>query len=457
VRESLKGLATLGVALLLAAGGASAQTAGSSATPTAGENKPDDGPLFGWLYAHAQLTNIWQYHPAFKSPYEGPNSLQGGNHVNETTDATAYLGADLSHGWEFWWDPEMDQGIAPSDTLGVAGYVNGDGAKVGKRHPYFRTQRAFFRWTGDLGGGDDKIEADTNRLERNSTKNRLTFTVGKFNATDIFDDNQYAHDPKGDFMNWSIIDGGAYDYAADAWGYSYGAALEWRTGDWTLRGGLFDTSRFPNGKSLTNGFAQFQYDVEVERRYRAFGRQGKVKLTAFLSRARLASFTDAIAWGVANGQPADTTLVRRYRSRPGGVFNLEQPLSDDLGIFARVSVGDGHIEPYEYADIDRSVTAGVSLKGARWGRKADTVGLAVVDNAISKIHQAYANAGGLGILIGDGKLPHPGDERIAELYYSWAAIEHVHVTFDVQAIQNPAYNRDRGPAVVFGGRLHLDY
>jgi high affinity Mn2+ porin len=457
MRKSLAKIASLSVALWLAAASAQAQSGGSSATPTTGDEKPADKPLFGWLYAHAQLTNIWQYHPAFKSPYEGTNSLQGGNHVNETTDATAYLGANLSHGWEFWWNPEMDQGIAPSNTLGVAGYVNGDGAKVGKKHPYFRTQRAFFRWTGDLCGGTDKVEADTNRLARDTTANRLTFTFGKFNVTDIFDDNQYAHDPKSDFMNWSIIDGGAFDYAADAWGYSYGAALEWRTGDWTLRGGLFDTSRYPNGKSLTNGFAQFQYDAEVERRYKLWGREGKVKLTGFLSRARLASFTDAIAYGVAMGLPADTTLVRRYRSRAGGVLSLEQPLTDDLGAFARVSVADGHVEPYEYADIDRSVQAGLSLKGTRWGRKDDTAGLAVVDNAISSIHQAYANAGGLGILIGDGKLPHPGDERIAEAYYNIAAIEHVRITFDTQLIQNPAYNRDRGPAVVFGGRLHLDY
>lgn len=442
---------------LMVAGSAHAQAGGSSATPTTGDEKPAEKPLFGFLYAHAQLTNIWQYHPAFKSPYEGTNSLQGGNHVNETTDATAYLGADLGHGWEFWWNPEMDQGIAPSNTLGVAGYVNGDGAKVGKRHPYFRTQRAFFRQTFDLGGGEDKIEADTNRLSRTSTRDRLTLTLGKYNATDIFDDNAYAHDPKSDFMNWSIVDGGAFDYAADAWGYSYGAAAEWRTGRFTFRGGVFDTSRYPNGKSLTNSFRQFQLISEVERRFTWNGREGKVKLTAFVSRARLASFTDALAFGVRIHGPADTQLVRRYRSRPGGVVSLEQPLSDDLGLFARASVADGHIEPYEYTDIDRSVQAGLSLKGTRWGRKDDVVAVALVENQISPIHEAYLNAGGLGILAGDGKLPHPGDERIVEAFYNWAAIDHVHLTFDMQAIQNPAYNRDRGPAVVFGARLHLDY
>lgn len=439
--------------------GAQAQTGGSSSAPQSQDKEQAGGDdlLFGQFSLHGQLTNIWQYHPAFKSPYEGANSLQGGNHLNETTDMTGFFGADLSHGLELWWNPEMDQGIAPSDTLGVAGYVNGDGAKVGKLHPYFRTQRLFMRWTIGLGGGADKLEADTNHLARETTKDRLTITVGKINATDIFDDNAYAHDPKTDFMNWSLIDGGAYDYAADAWGYSYAAVAEWRTGDWTFRGGLFDTSRFPNGKSLTNGFWQFQYDAEIERRYKLWGREGKIKLTGFLSRARLASFTDAIAWGQANGQPADTTLVRRYRSRPGGVVNLEQPLTDDLGLFVRASLADGHIEPYEYADIDKSLSAGLSLKGVRWGRKDDTVAVALVDNGISDIHKAYLAAGGLGILVGDGRLPHPGDEQIVEAYYSWAAIEHVRISFDVQGIHNPAYNRDRGPAVVFGGRLHLEY
>lgn len=442
--------------LLAVVSAAHAQQGGSSASPESPEPRSEK-PLFGVIFAHAQLTNIWQYTDKFHSPYVGTNSLLPGPHWNETTDATLYLGADLGHGTEFWWNPEMNQGIAPSSTLGVAGYVNGDGAKVGKRHPYFRTSRAFFRQTIDLGGEKEDVDADTNRLSRNSTQDRLTFTVGKFNATDIFDDNAYAHDPKQDFMNWAVIDGGAFDYAADAWGYSYGAVAEWRVGPWTYRGGVFDTSRYPNGKSLTNGFAQFQLMGEVERRFSWVGKHGKIKLNGFLSRARLASYTDALGWGVANRSPADTALVRRYRSRPGGVVNLEQAVSKDVGVFARASIADGKVEAYEYSDIDRSLAAGVSLKGTRWGRKNDVAAVAVVDSGISGVHKAYLNAGGLGILGGDGKLPHPGDERILEAYYNWAAIDHVHLTFDTQSIQNPAFNRDRGPAVVFGARLHLDY
>ena len=406
---------------------------------------------------HGQLTNIWQYHPAFTSPYEGTNSLQGGNHINETTDITAYIGARIPFGAELWWNPEMDQGIAPSDTLGVAGYVNGDGAKVGKLHPYFRTQRLFIRKTWDLGGETEKIDPDLNKLGGLQSANRITLTFGKLNVTDIFDDNAFAHDPKGDFLNWSLIDGGAYDYAADAWGYSYGGALEWRQDDFTYRFGIFDTSKVPNGERLSNNFAQFQYDAEVEYRQIWFGREGKIKLTGFLSRAKLAKFTDAIAYALANGIPADTTPVRHYRSRGGGVVNIEQPITEDVGVFTRISAGDGHIEPYEYADIDRSIQAGVSIKGARWGRKDDVFGLAAVNNKISAIHEAYLAEGGLGILVGDGKLPHPADERIVEAFYNILVVQHLHFTVDTQVVDNPAYNRDRGPAVVFGGRIHAEF
>lgn len=426
-------------------------------TVPATQSAPEADTAAQAFAVHGQLTNIWQYHPAFKSPYEGTNSLQGGNHTNETTDLTAYVGARIPYGAELWWNPEMDQGIAPSDTLGVAGYVNGDGAKVGKRHPYFRTQRLFIRKTWNLGGASEKMDPDLNKLAGAQSANRITLTFGKLNVTDIFDDNAYAHDPKGDFLNWSIIDGGAYDYAADAWGYSYGGALEWRQGDFTYRFGVFDTSKVPNGERLSNNFAQFQYDAEVEYRQTWVGREGKIKLTGFLSRAKLAKFTDAIAYALANGLPADTAPVRRYRSRAGGVVNIEQPLADDLGIFARVSAGDGHIEPYEYADIDRSVQAGASIKGTRWGRKDDVFGIAAVNNKISSVHEAYLAAGGLGILVGDGKLPHPGDERIVEAFYNVSVVPHLHFTADAQVVDNPAYNRDRGPAVVFGGRIHAEF
>ena len=403
---------------------------------------------------HGQLTNIWQYHPEFRSPYQGKNSLDHLEHVNETADATLYLGVKPWTGAQFWVDPEINQGIAPSGTEGVAGYVNGDGSKVGKIHPYFRIQRAFLRQTFDLGGDATKVGPDQNVLGGSDTANRVVVTVGKFDVTDIFDDNKYAHDARSDFLNWSLVDAGTFDYAADAWGYSFGSAVEWYQGDWTLRGGLFDLSTEPNGKDLTPWFGQFQLDAEIERRFKLAGHDGKLKLTGFMSRGRMGTFADAIALGQATSSIPSTGAVRKYQSRFGVSLNLEQEITKSIGFFARAGAYQGNVEPYEYADIDDTVQAGFSFSGDKWGRKDDAFAIAGVVNVISKIHQEYLNAGGLGILVGDGKLPHPGPEEIVEAYYSVGVVKGIHVTFDVQGVDNPAYNRDRGPVPVLSARLH---
>jgi high affinity Mn2+ porin len=280
------------------------------------------------------------------------------------------------------------------------------------------------------------------------------FTVGKFSLTDVMDDNRYAHDPKNDFLNWAIIDTGSFDYAADAWGFSYGGSAEWYQGDWTLRGAVMDLSLFPNDARLTPGFHQFQLDGEVERRQSWFGKEGKVKLLAFATRGRMGRFDEAIRLGELTGATPNTAFVRQYRTRLGVSLNIEQPVSDDAGVFLRAGWDQGQYEPYEYTDVDETVAGGASTTGAKWGRKDDTVALALVINGISKAHQAYLADGGLGILVGDGQLPHPGAEAIVETYYSLAVRSSVHLSLDSQTIVNPAYNRDRGPAEVVGLRLH---
>ena len=455
VRQS--GIARRRVAFLSAcafsAALAGAMTGASAARADDGPNADAQAAPQAWAI-HGQITNIWQYHPEFRSPYQGANSLDHLEHVNETTDADLYAGVSLWKGMEFWVVPEINQGIAPSDTLGAAGYVNGDGAKVGKVHPYFRIQRAFVRQTFNLGGDAQAVDPDQFVLGHAVTANRVVVTVGKLNVTDIFDDNQYAHDSKNDFLNWSMIDAGTFDYAADAWGYSFGGAVEWYQGDWTLRGGLFDLSTAPNGKDLTPWLGQFQMLLELERRFKLGGQDGKIKFTGFMTRGRMGSFADAIALSTASGMPADTGLVRRYRSRLGLSVNYEQQIHDGVGFFARAGADQGNVEPYEYADIDNTVQAGFSFSGAKWGRKDDTLAIAGVVNEISKAHQDYLDHGGLGILVGDGKLPHPGPEEIIETYYSIGVLKGVHVTFDVQGLENPAYNRDRGPVPVVSMRLH---
>jgi len=157
------------------------------------------------------------------------------------------------------------------------------------------------------------------------------------------------------------------------------------------------------------------------------------------------------------GTAVDIAQVRRYRSRLGGVLNIEQQLAADLGLFVRVSKAAGNVEAYEFTDIDRSVAAGLSLKGSAWSRGHDKVGLAVINNGISAMREQYLNAGGLGVLIGDGKLPHPAAEQILETYYSAAVFSHAQLSFDYQWINNPGYNRDRGPVVVPSLRAHVEF
>lgn len=409
----------------------------------------------GAVYWQATLTE--QYHPGFTSPYVGPNSLRPDADGAETFDATVFLGVRLWKGAEAWVDPEIDQGFGLSNTLGVAGFPSGEAYKIGAWSPYFRLQRAFVRQTLDLGGDSENVDPDVNQLGGTRTKNNLVLTVGKVAVTDIFDTNTYAHDPRADFLNWSIIDSGAFDYAADAWGYSYGMAAEWSLGDWSLRSGLFDLSVVPNSKELETDFSQYEIVAELERRTSLWGKSGKIKLLGYVNRGRMGSYEDAIARGLVTDTAPDTSLVRRIASRPGAALNIEQQINDDLGAFARLSWNDGSEEAYEFTEINRSGSVGLSLKGNAWNRTKDTMGIASVVNALSGPAQAYFADAGLGILIGDGRLPHYGTEDIDELYYHAAIAKGLELTLDYQYIAHPAYNRDRGPVSVLAARLHASF
>src|ERR1700675_283862 len=404
---------------------------------------------------HAQATYVNQYDAPFPSPYSGRNSLAA-NIGRETTDFTAYAGVRLWKGAEAWVNPEIDQGFGLSGSVGAAGFPSGEAYKVGADYPYTRLHRAFLRQTIDLGGEVQKVDPGLNQFSGSQTSDRLVFTVGKIGVVDIFDTNKYAHDPRGDFLNWTILDTGSFDYAADAWAYTVGGAVEWYQGPWTLRGGVFDLSIAPNQTALDSRFGQFQWVGEIERRYTLWEQPGKLAITGFLTRGRMGSFQDAIQLAALTGGSADITAVRRYQSRGGISMNLEQQLMPNVGLFVRAGIADGDREPYEFTDIDRTVATGLSISGKQWGRDEDVFGIAGVVNGISGVHQAFLNAGGLGILVGDGMLPHPGYEQILETYYSFPIFAS-RVTFDYQLIVNPAYNRDRGPVSVLGLRVHTQY
>ena len=406
---------------------------------------------------HAQTTVTEQAHPAFTSPYSGPLSLDSGARGDETTDVTLYAGVRPWSGAELWINPEIDQGFGLSNTVGIAGFPSGEAYKVGSRDPYLKLPRLFLRQTIDLGGDRSKVDPDLNVLGGSHAEDRLVLTVGKFSVVDVFDANSYAHDPRQDFMNWALIDTGAFDYAADAWGYTYGAAAEWYNGPWALRLGVFDLSQTPNSATLDAKFDQYQEVGELERRYSLGKLNGKIAVTGFLTYGRMGDYSEAIALSQATGQPADIALVRKYQTRGGASVNIEQQLTDQLGLFVRAGEADGSKEAFEFSDIDQTFATGLSQAGDAWKRPDDTAGLAFVVNQISKAHQTFLNDGGTGILVGDGRLPHPGPEEIVETYYSYGIVKGLHLTVDYQFVANPAYNRDRGPVSIFGLRLHAQY
>jgi high affinity Mn2+ porin len=405
---------------------------------------------------HGQLTYVEQETSDFNAPYAGPNSLSP-NRGAETADVTLYLGAHLWSGAEGWIDGEVDQGFGLDNTLGVAGFPSGEDYKIGKDQPYLRLPRLFLRQTLSLEDDRQSVDAAANQLGGTRSANRVVITVGKFSVTDVFDTNQYAHDPRIDFLNWAAIDAGSFDYAADAWGYTAGAAVEWYQGVWTLRGGLFDLSTVPNSVHLDPGFHEFQSILELERRHEINALPGRLTLTVFDSRGRMGLLDDAVRLAESTGTAVDIAAVRRYRDRVGASLKLEQQLANDLGVFARLGKAGGNVEAYEFTDIDRSVSAGLSLQGTRWHRADDTLGLAAINDGISAARERYLNAGGLGILVGDGRLPHPGPEQIIETYYSLAVLGAAHLSFDYQWINHPAYNRDRGPVSVVAVRLHAQF
>jgi high affinity Mn2+ porin len=405
---------------------------------------------------HGQLTNVSQKHATITSPYQGPNSLAPRGRTEETTDLTLYAGARLRSNTEFWINAEVDQGFGLSNTTGMAGFPSGEAYKVGANTPYLRMPRVFVRHIFALGGSTADVAGAPNQLAGTKAQDNLTLTIGKFAVTDIFDTNSYAHDPRADFLNWSVIDAGAFDYAADPWGYTHGLAAEWRQSDRTVRAGVFQLSPEPNTKITHVRFNEFMLVSEIEQRYQWNKHPGKIKLLAFANRARMARYDDAVRLSEANGTTPDVSLVRRRQWRTGASLNLEQELTPELGLFARASINDGNKEAYEFTEINRSLAAGIVIKGRQWGRPADTFGVAGVVNALSGQARAYFSRGGIGILIGDGGLSY-GAEKIVEAYYSFQLNRQLSLSFDVQHANNPAYNRDRGPVQIYGARLHAEF
>jgi len=416
------------------------------------------GSLFitpDWLSLHGQFTDVVQYHPGFTAPYAGINSMGGSKSTKTTNDATLYFGLRILDGTELFFNPEIDQGYGLTDTVGMAGFPSGEAYKIGKGSPYYKVPRYFVRQTFNLGGETAKIEDDINQTAGNLSADNLIVTLGKFSVVDIFDTNIYAHDPKSDFLNWSILEGGAFDYAADSWGYTYGGAAELTKEWWAARVGVFALSTEPNTQTLDNGFHQYETVVELEERHKFFDQAGKFKVLVFANHANMGSYSDAIA-DMGNNAPS-TASVRRYQTRTGLVLNAEQAINGNIGWFGRMSMNDGSKEAYDFTDINRSYSTGLVCDGKLWSRPDDKFGVAIVVNQLSSVAQQYFELGGAGILIGDAAHPGYASEDVFEAFYSAQIEKHTTVTLDYQFANNPAYNPARGPINILGLRFHAEF
>ena len=406
---------------------------------------------------HAQTTFLPTGYPAFRSPYAGPNSLPGSGQARETWTTTAFLGVRLWQGGEFYFDPELAQGFGLNGTLGLAGFSNGEAQKAGAPFPKYRPQRYYIRQTFGLGGEQEDVADAANQLPGKRDIDRVTVVVGRFAVGDFFDGNSYAKDPRADFMNWAMWSSAAYDFPADLPGFTRGAVAELNRTDWAVRAGVFEVPSAPNSDVLT--FKTGGAVLEFEERHKIFDQPGKLRLGIFANRGNTGNYRQALA--IAAFDPAidiNTVMqsIRRENPKYGFYANAEQQIAKDIGLFARASWNDGQNETLSFTDIDRSLSGGVSIKGSYWGRSSDTIGLGGAINGLSSGHRDLLVAGGLGLLIGDGRLNYQ-PERILETYYALAIDKNFTVTADYQFITNPAYNADRGPVHIFSGRLHGEF
>jgi high affinity Mn2+ porin len=449
--------------LLAAALPAHAQAPAAARLPgTQSAERPAVGPDTGgpdhetWQ-ARFQTTYVRQNKPPFRAAYSGPNSLATERERSYSLTATAMFGARPWRGAEVYVNPEMALGLPLSELRGLGGFPNAELARTAGRTPVYYLARLFLRQTWSLGGEAQRVESDQNQLAGWLPSRRVVATVGLLPVIDLFDDNAYNHDGRTQFMNWSIVTHAAFDFAADARGYSRGAAIEWVHDDWALRLARFAMPTESNGAKQNLALGRSYGDqLEVERGWRLGSRPGRIRLLAWRNRAEMGSFADALALAAATATTPDVAKVRRDRAKVGWGVNFEQSLGALGGVFLRASRNDGRSEAFAYTEVDHSVSGGVLLDGSRWGRERDSAGLAVARNGLSKSHRDYLGAGGLGFFLGDGRLGYR-PETVLEAFYSFALASRTWASVNLQRIENPGHNADRGPVNVYGVRLHANF
>jgi high affinity Mn2+ porin len=403
---------------------------------------------------HFQATVATQAHPGFSAAYSGPHSLSSDAESATSVVMDVFTAARLWRGAELYFNPALSGGRGLSKTLGVAAFPSGEVYRVGDPDPTIFLGRVFFRQVSGFGGGRVHQEAGPTQLAGERDRDALTLTIGRFSTTDVIDANPVSNDPHTRFMSWGLWASAAFDYPADTRGYTWGATAALDLGDWSARAGVFLEPTEANGMD-------FEWDItrargiaaEAERRWSWGGRGGAVRVLGFLNTAHMGDYEEALA----TTAPPDVIATRRDgRKKYGFAVNANQDFGSGLAGFARASWDDGHTETWAFTEIDRSFAFGAVQSGARWGRDADEAGAALVVSGLSGPHRRYLQAGGLGFLIGDGALRF-GPEILGEVFYRAQVTKEISVGVNYQPIVNPAFNRDRGPAHVFTGRMHVAF
>ncbi|GLI94283.1 carbohydrate porin [Methylocystis echinoides] len=406
---------------------------------------------------HGQMTLVGQTYPRFRSLYQGPNSLPAQAGIDETFSVTTFFGIRLWKGAEAYLNPETTQGFGLADGYGFAGYPNNEAFQGGSTSNNLHFQRYFLRQNFGLGGEQEKIEAGQNTLEGMVDANRVIVTIGKYGVTDIFDDNRFAHDSRNGFLNNSINTMGAFDYPADPWGYTFGVTGELKYDRWSVRSSVFQLPDYPDARTFEmKPRTGYEAVAEIEERHEICDQPGRLKFLVFANDAHMGRYDQALALAALTGEPPDITALHGRHVKVGGGVNLEQQLTDSMGMFARASWANDAYETLAFAEIERSFSGGLVFSGSLWERKEDIVGVGFALNGLSDAHATYLGRGGLGMYLGDGGLSYAG-EHVFEAYYRLGLADGIHITADYQLVDNPGYNRDRGPVNLFALRLHAEF
>lgn len=427
---------------------------------------------------HVQNTDVVQADPSFPAKYSGPNSLSDRSQVQETATLDVYAGLRLWSGAEAHVDGLMWQGFGLSKTFGIEDFPNGDAFKAGTVVPNGVLAHLFIRQTIGLGGEEEDVSDSRFALSGKQDISRLTITLGRFDPEDIVDQNSYAGDAHTQFMNWAFMANASFDYGQDTVGNTTGIAIELNQPKWALRYTFFQMPSVKNGFTGDDQYlmwpARGEYGpflkswamaAELERRYALDRHPGTVRLLGWLDQAKFVNYQVATQYLLAHppgtnapaGSGADIPdSLRSYQFKYGFGLNWEQEVTPNVGLFSRLGWNDGQQDAWTFTDIDYTASLGLSVKGKRWHRPNDTFGLGGALSGASRANQRFLEAGGEDILDGDGKLNYDC-EKALEAYYDFDIGKNTHFTLDYQFVDNPAFNRDRGPVSIFGARLHWEF